>query len=202
MPSIVQQEQPKPKPQASSLLDFDDEPTPTPQQQIPQTVQQPVQPKNNDPFDFLGLDIGGQPQPQTQPTQPTQPTQNLMGNDLMGFGFGTTPVQPVQPVQPIQQNFNPGFGIQQPTNTNTGSLLDGGLLGGFTQPPVSQPPQPQNFTFDLLGSSSSPSPQPQPTFQPQSQPTPQPTLQAPSQPQQQVQSQNTFKIRAFQSDHI
>lgn len=142
------------------------------------------QQKNNDPFDFLGLEIGGsQPQPQQQThTQPLNQNLNLMGGDLMGFGFNQQPQQVQQPVQN-----NNVFGGNQ-------GLFDGGLLGmNPTQSQPSQPQrnQPQNFGFDLLGGS-----QPQTFTQQQSQP------QSFTQPPQQAQNSNTFKYKAYQTEHI
>lgn len=133
--------------------------------------------KNNDPFDFLGLDINGnQPQPQTQPANKPQ-SQNLMGDDLMGFGFNQQPQQIPQP-----QNNN-AFGGNQ-------GFLDGGFLG-LNPTQTQQKPPTQNFGFDLLGNS-------QPQSFPQSQPQPQTFIQAP----QQTQNSNTFKFKAYQTEHI
>jgi len=100
----------------------------------------------------------------------------------MGFGFNQ---QPQQVQQPLQNNN--GFGSNQ-------GFFDGGLLGiNPIQPQPSQQPtqQPQNFGFDLLGGS-----QPQSFTQAQSQP------QSFTQPPQQAQNSNTFKYKAYQTEHI
>lgn len=151
----------------------------------------PPQPKpvNNDPFNILGLEMGGGSAPaQTPPPnnggfggdllgfglsgpsnpQPavTQPANNLLGGaDLMGFGFAPNPSAPVA----VNQG---GFNFGQPT----------------------PPPQPQanNFGFNLLGGS-------QPTQQ-----VPQPVSIPPHNTSgfQPIANNNPNKILAYDNAHL
>ena len=171
-----------------SLLDDDDD-VPQPQNTVKQPFNQPIatnvnQPvKTSDPFDILGLDLGGS---STQPAKQAT-TGNTGGIDLMGFSFNTPPVQ----TQPVQNQQSGGFG----------SLLDDGLLGGGftnTQPkaPQVQPtftqPQNQSLGFDFLGTGSTST---TPVNNPVTQPTqPIATFQ---QPPQQQQQQNSHKFKAY-----
>lgn len=144
---------------------------------MPTVVQQP---KSNDPFDFLGLDIGGTSTPAVV-NQPVKVVNN--GGDLLGGFSFDTPAQKTPVNQPIVAQ-NKGFD----------SLLDAGFLGGGISQPV-QPPvqsfvpppvvQPQSFGFDFLGTG--------------------PTVTTPVQPQfvqQPPQQANTFKFKAFETSHI
>lgn len=160
--------------------------------------QQPQ--KSNDPFDILGLDIGGN----TGPAKTNNNGGDLLGG-LGGFNFGTQPTQ-----QPFMQP------QPQPVQNKGGfdSLLDDGLLGGgVTKPPTQtftpqQPPQQVNLGFDFLGTGSVTTTTPPPVNQ-----TPnflgqqtnflgQPTQ--PVQPVQPVQpqGQNTFKFKAYETPHV
>lgn len=148
----------------------------------------------SDPFNMLGLDIGGstQPQPVTNtggfggdllgfgnPTPPPQtvtqpPANNLLGGtDLMGFGFTSQPSNP----QPVQGGFN----FNQ---------------GGFNSPPQPQtqpPPVAQNnFGFSLLGNT-------QPQTQPQTQQQPQVSATTGFQP---IVNNNPNKILAYDNAQL
>jgi hypothetical protein len=178
---------------AKSLLDDDDDvvqqPQPTHQNFNP-VVQPQVATSKNDPFDILGLDIGG-------PSIPPPKTNNF-SNDLMG-GFSLDP-------HPQNTNlFNPTPAVTQPVvNQNKGfdSLLDDGFLGGASQqpkPPVQTFVQntqqaPQSFGFDFLGTGTTTTTTPvvsQPTqfFNQQSSTVP-------------AQDSNYFKFKAYETPHI
>lgn len=194
-------EQPVAK-KVKSLLDDDDDLIGGSKQEQPANIVTPpvVQPpqqnfaKNSDPFDILGLDIGGS----SNPIQPTPPPQNT-GGDIFGFSF-TNP-QPVVNTQP-PINFNQNQGFSQ--NGGMGNLFDGGLLGN-TQPKQSPPPVVNNsLGFDFLGTGSSSGSIP--VSQPQSQPQPRPQFSF-NQPQtnqfvQQQQQQNSFKFKAYETPHV
>lgn len=180
-----------------SLLDDDDDligggkPTqpvnPTP------IVTQPIQNnnhnvKNSDPFDILGLDIGGT----SNPNNNNAPKTNNAGGDLLG-GFSFTNNQPTQP----QFGFN-----NQSSNQMGGGLFDAGFLGGSTQPtqsqPQSQPVQNNNNSlgFDFLGTGSGSSGSIPQTTVIQTQNTTQSQFGL-NQPQQ-----NTFKFKAYETPHV
>lgn len=136
-------------PQDSSIFDMgiSFQPTPTPQKA----------PVVSDPFNMLGLDIGGQTQ-----HQPT-PTAGGFGGDLLGFGVSTPPQTVAQPPASnlLGGSDLMGFGFNNPPSNPPPA--QGGFnfnQSGFNQPP--QPPQvPQNnFGFNLLGNTQ-PQPQPQ-----------------------------------------
>ena len=188
-PQSQNQTQPQNK-KVKSLLDDDDETPPPPAVVQTQPIVQPVKPqpqqqqaeKSTDPFDILGLDIGG------SSTTATKPQSG--GGDLMGFSFGQSS-QPQPVFQPPPANQNKGFD----------SLLDDGFLGGGSSqqqqpvPVLSQPPpQTASLGFDFLGTGSTSSPVT--TFTAQSQPQQQ------FQPQQQPQQNNSFKFKAYETPHI
>lgn len=156
-------------------------------QTTPPTQKVPV---DSDPFNMLGLDMGGQIQPQPTSTAggfggdllgfgssaPTQtavqpPASNLLGgSDLMGFGFNSPPSNP----PPAQGGFN----FNQ---------------GGFTQPPQPPPQVPQNnFGFNLLGNT-------QPQTQPLSQLQPQVAANTGFQP---IVNNNPNKILAYDNQQM
>ena len=181
----------------SSLLDDDDDVpvTKPPIQQQPQIHQQ--QAKTNDPFDILGLDIGGGGNSGSIPV--SKPPVNTGGDLLGGFSFdGSQPQQ----VQKTQSNQSGGFG----------SLLDDGFLGGgntVQQPPkqpVNTQPQ-QSMGFDFLGTgATSPTqvPQPQTQTQTQTQNYNANLFSFDSNPtqQQSQQNQNAFKFKAYETPHV
>jgi hypothetical protein len=192
----AQQQQPANK-KMKSLLDDDDEAPVVVQTPIipvtpimqpvrqPQQQQQPQQQKSSDPFDILGLDIGGS-------TPVNVPKQQSSGGDLLGFSFGQTTSQP----QPT--TFQPTPVVNQ--NKGFNSLLDDGFLGGGSvQQPVPVVTQPQvqqtSFGFDFLGTG----PVTTNTFN--TQPTQiqnQPVFVQPAQ----QQAQNTFKFKAYETPHV
>lgn len=145
--------------------------------------------KTNDPFDILGLDIGGGSAPVAKPPANT-------GGDLLGgFSFENNQTQ--------QVNKQQSGGI--------GSLLDDGFLGGGNtvqqpkQQPINTQPQ-QSMGFDFLGTGSTNT---QPA-QVQSPPTQNNNnlfsfepIQTQSQTQQTQQNQqNVFKFKAYETPHV
>ena len=112
--------------------------------------QRPPQQVSNDPFNILGLDVGGTKQPLAPP-----PINNGgFGGDLLGFGISSTPPQPVS--QPPANNLLGGgdlmgFGF----GSNPSPPVNTGFNFGQTNPPTFNPqPQPpqNNLGFNLLGS--------------------------------------------------
>ena len=189
VPNIISNTQPQTQnKKVKSLLDDDDEAPVVVQTQITQPVfQQPPKPpqqNSTDPFDILGLDIGGSTPAVTKPQT---------GGDIFGFSFG----QSSQP-QPV---FQPTPVVTPVANQNKGfnSLLDDGFLGGGSSVPqptpvLSQPQvQPSSLGFDFLGTGATTTTTT--TFN--NQPT-QPSLF--TQPAQ--QTNNTFKFKAYESPHV
>ena len=108
--------------------------------------------KAADPFDILGLDLGGG---QQAAKQSVSSVGGSGGVDLMGLSFNTPPGPGPQQQQP-----------QQPSNKGFGSLLDDGLLRTGSSGSTNQQYQPtintntfsqpqQSLGFDFLGTGSS-----------------------------------------------
>ncbi len=151
---------------------------------------------NNDPFNILGLEIGGG---NTQPIQ--QPINNGgFGGDLLGFGMSTQPTQQPQPVvnkPTVNNNFLGGgdlmgFGFSTPPNNPPPQNLGGGFS---FNPPQNQPQPPTNNLggFNLLGST-----------QPVQQQAPQPPVTLPQQSTgfQPIINNNPNKILAYDNTHL
>ena len=148
-------------------------------------------PVSSDPFNMLGLDMGGQTQPQPAPTT------GGFGGDLLGFGVSTPPPQTVP--QPPANNLLGGtdlmgFGFTNPPSNP--QPVQGGFSfnqGGFNQPPPQAPQAPQNnFGFNLLGNT-------QPQTQPQSQPSAQVAANTGFQP---IVNNNPNKILAYDNPQM
>lgn len=116
----------------------------------------PTQPKpvNNDPFNILGLEMGGG----SAPVQTPPPNNGGFGGDLLGFGLsGPSNPPPVVAQLPANNLLGGadlmGFGFA-PTPSPSVTVNQGGFNFGQSNPPP-QPPQPQNnnFGFNLLGGS-------------------------------------------------
>ena len=173
----------------ASLLDEDEEEvTPPPQRQEP--IKQ-TQPKNDDPFDILGLDIGGSSQ------APPPPKNNGAGDLLGGFSFDG----------PSQPTHNSLSNMSNPSSKPAGGdLLDGDFFGNTSlthnnsqthseAPKHVNPPPPSSGGFDIFGGSQSPAVQnPQPGFN-FNQPSPQ-------QSQPQPQNNDSFKFKAYENQHL
>ena len=203
-PSIVGDTQSKPPPvsiiqtqqvskKVASLLDEDEEEPPQLQVQKPQETVQ-----SHDPFDILGLDIGGGSQP-----PPPQPPKNNGGDLLGGFSFD-------QPSQPPQHSIST---LSNPSNSQQakgGDLLDGDFFGSpnlahhNSQTHSDAPKHPvnnnQSIGFDFLGGGST-----QPAQQTYQQPA-QSVQQQPTQPQQNFskppQNNDTFKFKAYENPQV
>jgi hypothetical protein len=161
VPPVVQPPQPPPQAPKQDIFDMglggvSFEPTPPPQ----------PKPVNNDPFNILGLEMGGG----SAPVQTPPPNNGGFGGDLLGFGLsGPSNPQPVV-AQPPANNLLGGadlmgFGFA-PTPSPPVAVNQGGF--NFGQP-TPQPPQPQvnnNFGFNLLGGSQSAQQAPQPVSLP------------------------------------
>jgi len=180
-------QQPKPQPEKGDIFDsglggisFGTSPQPT------QSVV-----NNNDPFNMLGIDMGG-----SSVAQPTSVNEgNNLGFDILGFGTSSTTSSP----QLQNNNFLGGDLMGFATNPVTSPQSQGGLsfnnppANTFNQIPLQQPPQ-NNFGFNLLGVNSV-----QPTQ------SVQPTLPVQTQVAigfQPIVNTNPNKILAYDNQHI
>lgn len=169
------------KKKVASLLDDDDEEPAQQQQPVQPTQPQFTQPakKQSDPFDILGLDIGG-----GSTTQ--QPVANNHNDIFGGISFG-------QPSQP-----QPGF-VAPPQNKQV-NFLDNDFLGtgtSSTQPyvPPAQPQSQTGFGFDFLGGSTTTTATNVQSNNPNNNFGIAPV-------QQQPQNNNGFKFKAFETEHL
>lgn len=140
-----------------------------------QTITQPVQKQDDDPFGLLSLNVGGTTQPQPVLNQPTS-----TGFDMGLLGFGT----PVQQPQIINQ---PNGGL---------NLLGDDFLGiGGNRPPVQQPVQQavNSIPAQNTGFNFNPSPVQSQGFGWGSQQVQQPQV---------AQQQNTNKFLAYENPQI
>lgn len=180
-----------------SLLDDDDEDT---QPTQPQPVKPPIvqtqqfqQPKASDPFDILGLDIGGIP----AVTQPKAVNINNGGDLLGGFNFGTQP-QTIQTPQPVV-NQNIGFDLFDDGSPGNRSVTKP-IIPTYIPPPQTQT-QTQSFGFDFLGTSNNNNVG---ISLGNTQPVQQPTQSFNQfvQPVAQQLQQQTFKFKAYETAHV